>query len=118
MWRDSWWGGEMPVGRLVTIAISEAAVSRAEELARRTDRRLEDVLADWINRAVVEPPVESLPDEQIRVLCEGQMSGGQQEEPGELLERQREGILDATGCDYLRASSTIHAPLQAGGAGP
>lgn len=86
---------------VVTIAISDAAASMAQNLARRTERRVEDVLADWIDHAVAELPVESLPDDQIRLLCSAEMSNVQQEELGELLTRRREGALDAIGQERL-----------------
>ena len=89
------------MSRVVTIAISDTAASMAQELAQRTERRVEDVLADWIDRAVAEPPTESLSDDQIRLLCSAEMSDVQQEELGELLARRREGILDTAGQERL-----------------
>jgi hypothetical protein len=87
---------EPGVSRVVTIAISDVAASRAQEMAERSERRLEEVLAEWIDQAAAEPPVDSLPDEQVRALCEGQLPPPQQQELSDLLALQREGQLDAT----------------------
>src|SRR5579859_3477785 len=81
------------VGRVVTVEISEAAVQRAQEVARRTDRRIEDVLAEWLERLATEPSVEIMPDHQVLAICEQQMEPHQQEELSDLLDHQREGTL-------------------------
>ena len=41
-------------------------------------------------------PVESLPDDQVLALCDTQMDAEQQEELGDLLTRNREGLLSST----------------------
>lgn len=57
-------------------------------------RPLEDILVEWIDRALKEVPVESLPDERVLALCDMQLEGEQQEQMSELLARNREGQLD------------------------
>jgi hypothetical protein len=81
------------VGRVVTIEISEAAARRAQETAVKSDRRVEDVLAEWLDRMAVDPPVETLPNDQILALCRPELAESWQDELGELLARNREGIL-------------------------
>jgi hypothetical protein len=78
---------------IVTLEIPEEVAHRAREVALRTNRRLEDVLVEWIDRVVFEPPIESLPDDQILALCDSQMSADQQEELSGLLIDNREGKL-------------------------
>ena len=69
---------------------------RGIEFHQNLDRRLEDVLLEWIDRASSEIPVESLPDEQVLTLCDLQMETQQQEVFSDLLARQREGQLNDT----------------------
>jgi hypothetical protein len=77
----------------VTVEVPEYLAERARSEATRTRRRFEDVLVDWLDRVGSEPPVESLPDEELLALCDGQMEAGEQEELGDLLTRNREGLL-------------------------
>lgn len=81
------------MNEIVTLEIPEKLAFRAREVATRTHRRLEDVLVEWIDRVVAELPVESLPDDQVLALCDMQMDTEQQEELGDLLSRNREGLL-------------------------
>ena len=77
----------------VTIEVPEELAQCARSLAAKTQRRFEDVLVEWLDRAGGEPPVESLPDEEVLTLCDAQMEEGQQEELSDLLSRNREGSL-------------------------
>lgn len=81
------------MSEIVTLEISEKVASRAREVAAHTRRRFEDVLVEWIDLVVDAPPVESLPDDQILTLCDMQMDQKQQRELGDLLARNREGLL-------------------------
>lgn len=81
------------MSEIVTLELPEEVVRSARAVATRTDRRVEDVLVEWIDRAVGELPVESLPDDQVLDLCDMQMSIEQQEKLGDLLARNREGLL-------------------------
>lgn len=81
------------MGETVTLELPEEVARRVREVAARTDRRLEDVLIEWIDRVVSDLPVESLPDDQVLALCDLQMDPEQQEELSELLARNREGLL-------------------------
>jgi hypothetical protein len=78
----------------VTVELPDELARKAQSVASQTRRRFEDVLLEWLGRAGAEPPIESLPDDQIMDLCSGQMETGQQEELGDLLARNREGQLD------------------------
>ena len=81
------------MGEMVTLEIPEETARQARVVAALTHRRLEDVLTEWIGHAVVEPPVESLPDDQVLALCDMQMEAEQQDELSDLLVGHREGTL-------------------------
>ena len=82
------------MSEIVTLELSDALVRSARSVAARTQRRVEDVLVEWLDRAATGMPVESLPDDQVLALCDLRMSETQQAELSELLARQREGMLD------------------------
>jgi len=91
----------------LTLQIPEDLARRAQALAAATNRRLEDAVVDWINRAVSEPVVESLPDDQILLLCESSLEPSPQEELSQLLAMLREGGLgdaDRQRLDQLMAA--------------
>lgn len=81
------------MAEIVTLELPETLAQRAKEIAVLTNRRLEDVLVEWIDRASQELPVESLPDDWVLALCDMQMEQEQQEALSELLARNREGQL-------------------------
>ncbi|MBZ0275598.1 MAG: hypothetical protein K8I60_05615 [Anaerolineae bacterium] len=82
------------MAQIVTLEIPDEVVRRAREIAASTQRRLEDVLVEWMNHASAAPPVETLSDEQIVELCNLQIDDAQQDEMDALLTRQREGALN------------------------
>lgn len=77
----------------VTIELPENVARSVKEVAARTQRRVEDVLIDWLDKAATELPVESLSDEEVLALCDLQLEHDQQEELSVLLEQNREGQL-------------------------
>ncbi|MEH2199016.1 hypothetical protein [Nostoc sp.] len=82
------------MAEIVTLQLPEILAQRAKEIAAFTHRRLEDVLLEWIDRAITELPLESLPDEQVLAICDMQMETQQQEVFSELQARHREGQLN------------------------
>jgi hypothetical protein len=74
--------------------VTDEEFQRAESVARIRHQRVEDVLADLLERAVEELPVDLLPDEDVLALAEMTLDGDQEEELGGLLARNREGALD------------------------
>jgi hypothetical protein len=78
----------------ITLELPDTLARRAREVASRTNRRLEEVLIDWLYQVETEPPVESLSDDQILALCDMQMETGHNEELSDLLARNREGQLN------------------------
>ncbi len=82
------------MGQTVTLDLPPDLAQRAAAVAQQTHRRVEDVLLEWLGRAAIEVPVESLSDDQVLALCDLEMSRGEQRELSALLARQREATLD------------------------
>jgi hypothetical protein len=82
------------MGETITIEVSARVARSAMHLAAQTNRRVEDVLTEWLDQAAVEPAVESLADEEVLVLCDLQMDPAEQAELSQLLAENREGALD------------------------
>lgn len=78
----------------VTLNLPEDLARGVKQVAERSQRRVEDVLVDWINKALSDLPVESLPDEEVLALCALQMDEALQQELSLLLQKNREGQLD------------------------
>ena len=85
----------------VILELPDELARRARTVAVQTDRSLEQVLVAWIDRAVPEPPLETLSDAQVLALCDSWMDPAQQEELSELLARHREGPLQGPEQDRL-----------------
>ena len=83
------------MSQFVTLELPDKVAYRAQEIAARTQRRLEDVLVEWLDQALAEPPVEALADDEVLALCELQMAPQQNDELSELLARSREGAFEA-----------------------
>lgn len=82
------------MGEQVTLNIPKPAAQNARAIAFRTQRRLEDVLVEWIDKIASELPVESLSDEEVLTLCNLEMSVEEQTELSDLLAVNREGVLE------------------------
>jgi hypothetical protein len=78
------------MSKLVTLEIPESVERDAREVAARTQRRVEDVLTEWLERAVADLPVDALPDERVLELSDMEMPPEQQERLSDLLSRNRE----------------------------
>jgi len=78
---------------VITLELPEPLAQQAKDIAALKEQRLEDVLVEWIGRAITELPVESLPDEQVLALCDLQMETSEQEVLSDLLARNASGQL-------------------------
>lgn len=87
----------------VTLTLPNEVAERAESVARQTNRRVEDVLLDWLGQAADDAPVATLSDAEVLALCDLQMSKREQKQMSDLLARQREGTLDDTARAQLDA---------------
>lgn len=81
------------MAEFVTLELSDTLMQRAKETAALTNRRLEDVLVEWIDQSATNLPIESLPNAQVLALCDSQLSEADQSALSELLSCNREGQL-------------------------
>jgi hypothetical protein len=81
------------MSEVLTLELPDNVVRQARALAAAANRRVEDVLVEWIERGAADPAVESLPDDQLLALCDRMMDPGSQEELSDLLHREREGTI-------------------------
>ena len=81
----------------VTIQVSDRVMHQAAHTAARSQRPVEEVLAEWLERVITEMPVETLSDEEVLALADLQLTTEQQEALSDLLVRNRESALDAEG---------------------
>lgn len=81
----------------ITIEVSDQVARRAAQVASQTKRRVEEVLASWLESASTDLPVDSLSDEEVLALAELQLSAEQQEALSDLLARNRGDNLDEEG---------------------
>ena len=77
----------------IVLELPDKLARSTREIATRTQRRLEDLLVDWIDRTISDLPIESLPDSQVLALCDSYLTNTQQEQMDALLARNREGSL-------------------------
>ncbi|MBK9232252.1 MAG: hypothetical protein IPO15_15715 [Anaerolineae bacterium] len=110
----------------IVLELPDRLAHSTREIATRTQRRLEDLLVDWIDRTMSDLPVEALPDSQVLALCDSQLTNAQQEQLSRLLAHQREGWLsgdDRRRLDELmqvyrrglvRKAQAIHVAVQRG----
>src|SRR5262249_50406663 len=76
----------------VTLDLPDELAQRARATAAEAKRPFEEVLVDWLRSMPLEPPIESLPDDQILALCDSQIDSDQQEALSDLLARNQEGL--------------------------
>jgi len=81
------------MSELVTLELPDLLVKRARAVAVQAQRRVEDILVEWLNRAAAEVPVVLLPDDQLLALRDMEMDPVEQAELSDLLAHQREGEL-------------------------
>jgi hypothetical protein len=78
----------------VILDLPDRLAKQVHEVAALTQRKLEDVLIEWLDRGSQdEIAIEDLSDEQIIKLCDLQMLEPEQAQMSLLLEKQRKSIL-------------------------
>ena len=92
----------------VTLQLPNKLASTARTIARNTKRPLEDVLVEWLDRAVSELPVESLNDEQVLALTQQEMNARQQKQLSILLAKKRESALSDVERQQLHSLMQIY----------
>lgn len=85
----------------VTLKIRDDIVARALHIAGRSERELEDILAEWIGRYMDDLPIDSFTDEEVLALCESEVNPMLQYELRNLLMRNREYGLNEEDSDRL-----------------
>ena len=97
------------MAEVITLELPETLAQKARAEAKRTNRRLEEVLLDWLNRIEqTELPVESLPDDQVLALSNAQIDQQQNDALSDLLARNREGQLDETARQQLESLMQLY----------
>jgi hypothetical protein len=96
------------MSQTLTLEIPEALVQSAGAVAQRTGRRVEEVLAAWLDRAIPDLAIEQLPDEEVLALRDLQLSPAQQDTLDDLLSRQREGQINERERQELDALLVIY----------
>ena len=81
----------------ITLQVSDRVVSHAAHVAAQSQRRIEEVLAEWLEKVITEMLVEALSDAEVLTLTELHLSDEQQETLSNLLARNQENTLDAEG---------------------
>ncbi len=81
------------MSEVVTLELPEPLAQSVRVVATRTNRRVEDVLVEWLERLAVDTPADMLPDDQVLALCDMRMGDEQQRELSALLALQRERSL-------------------------
>lgn len=89
------------MNRQTTIQLSDRVMRRAETLASQTQRRIEEVLVEWLESLVNEPPVDELSDSELVGLTQLQFPDEQRALLSELLERHCENNLDENERSHL-----------------
>lgn len=79
----------------IILELPETLVKQVKEIATLNHRGIEEMLIEWINRAVNDVPLDLLPNEQILALCHLQMTTEQQATFSDLQFRHREEHLNA-----------------------
>jgi HNH endonuclease len=93
---------------IITLELPEPLAQQAKAIAALTHRRLEDVLVEWIDRAITDLPIESLPDPQVLALCDSQLSPDQQTSLSDLLARNQEDQLSESDRQRLDELMTVY----------
>ena len=83
------------MSEVLTLQLPTELVRQARALAAATNRRLDDVLADLIERGIADTPVESLPDAELLAVCDHQLPEAEQQELSRLLVESCGGPLSA-----------------------
>jgi len=97
------------MSQIVTLEVPEQVASHARRIATMTQRRLEDVLLEWLGRSAAESPVQYLPNEQILTLTTEQLPQPIQAELSALLAKNREGMLQKAEQTRLDALMTLYS---------
>ena len=88
---------------LITVELSEATARLVHQIAVQTGRPPEVIVRELVDRSVADVPVETLPDAEVLALADMVMRDDEQAELADLLDDQREGVLDSASRERLAA---------------
>ncbi len=94
--------------RRVTLELNNKIIARANQIARDSQRSLEDVIEDWLDDYIAELPVEHLSDDEVIRLCDFQMNLLEQQELTNLLYKHREQLLTRNESERLDNLLQVH----------
>lgn len=80
----------------ITLTLPADTLSSARALAAQTNRRVEEVIEEWVANGANSVPLNILSDEQILALADQTMSHQEQERLSALLDKNRENSLRAS----------------------
>ncbi len=88
----------------LTLELPADVAERARAIAAATNKRVEDVVVEWIGRGAADTSVELLPDTAVMELSRSQLPDDEQSNLSDLLSRQTElSAIDKTRLDDLLA---------------
>jgi predicted transcriptional regulator len=96
------------MSQILSIELSEQVARQVQEVAARTQRPVETILAEWIGHFVEDLPVEWLSDEDVLAVANQVMSEAEDSELSDLLAQQREDTLNASGKIHLEELMAIY----------
>jgi hypothetical protein len=79
----------------VTLELPPALAEQARSVAEHSQRPLESVLLDWLDRAANTTPISELTDEDVLALADLELSHNDQERLSNLLDDNQNGLLTA-----------------------
>ncbi|WP_181016312.1 hypothetical protein [Pseudanabaena sp. BC1403] len=62
----------------IALELPEPLAKKVKEIAALNRQGIEEMLIEWIDRTINEIPIDTLPDEQVLMLCNLQMGEQQQ----------------------------------------
>ncbi len=86
----------MNMNETITLELPAELAARARAVAAATNRRFEEVVAEWAGRGAIEPAIEQATDDELLALCDVSLPTAAQQELSELLAGNRESQLDAS----------------------
>jgi hypothetical protein len=92
----------------VTLYLNNRIIARAQEIAARSGREVEDVLADWISAYADNFPLETLSNQEILTLCDYELNPVYKYELDQLLSRHRDYLLDYAEMARLDEICSLH----------
>jgi serine/threonine protein phosphatase PrpC len=81
--------------QVLELTVPDELARRAETEAIRSSRSMQEVIVDWLRAG--SDDLNDLSDSQLLMVCDGLMNSLDQQELSELLDQNREGLLDASG---------------------